>query len=99
MKRWRGLKDLVVQGVHAGSSAIERVQKETAAVPFRIVEALPGVGPAARGVHTLYDAGVTAAHASVRGVASAVSAGLDVAMDVAEEGMNRSVSVEEGAQV
>ena len=37
-KRWRGLKTLVHDAVEHGSRGIERVQKETAATPFGILE-------------------------------------------------------------
>lgn len=84
MKRWRGLAQLVVQGVVAGSAAIERVQKETAAVPFGILEALPVLGPPARTVHALFDGAVGATHAAVRTTAGVVGKTVEVVLEEVE---------------
>ena len=46
MNRWRGLVVLVRDAVENGSMAIEKIQKETAARPFGILEQIrPIAGP------------------------------------------------------
>lgn len=84
MKRLRGLKDLLVEAVEGGATALERLQKDAAATPFRVLEAVPALGPAARVVHAVHDASVSLAYGAVRGVTRAVGAGADVALDAAE---------------
>lgn len=85
MQRWRGLKSLVVDAVEHGSRAIERVQKETAARPFAILEMIPPIAAPAKVVHVIYDASVSVTHGTIRLVNSAVSGALDVVIDVVEK--------------
>lgn len=85
MKKLRGLKDLLVEAVEGGATALERLQKDAASTPFRVLEAVPALGPAARVVHTVHDASVSLVYGVVRGVTRAVDAGADVALDVAEQ--------------
>lgn len=77
MTRWRGLLDLLHDGLAAGSGAIERTQRETAALAFRALEALPGIRGPARAVHEVHDATVSLAHAAVRVVGQAAIRGVD----------------------
>lgn len=77
MKRWRGLLDLARDGLSAGTLAFERAQKETAAVPFAVLEALPLIRVPARAVHELHDATVSLAYAVVRVAGQAVLRGID----------------------
>lgn len=80
MKRWQGLVDLLRDGFVAGTGALERVQKETAAVPFAILEAVPVLRVPARSVHRVYDAAVSLNYAAVRLAGQAVGLGLDRAL-------------------
>ena len=84
MKRWRGLKDLVQDAVETGARAVERVQKETAAIPFAVLERLPPLAAPARRVHALHDAVVSVTYRTVRGVNGAAGAALDGVLDVLE---------------
>jgi hypothetical protein len=102
MKRWRGLGALVRDAVEHGSRAVERIQKETAARPFAILEAIPGVAGPTRVVHVIHDATVSGVHGTIRvvnhgvgavldGVLAAVeSAEADEAVDVPEEDGDRT---------
>jgi hypothetical protein len=85
MKRWRGLKALVQDAVDHGSKAIERVQKETAARPFAILEQMPDIGGPAKVVHVLHDAAVTGVHGAIRVVNKVVGASADAAFDAIEQ--------------
>ena len=85
MKRWRGLVQLLVDGLVAGSSGLERVQKETAGLPFGILEAVPVVRLPARAVRAAHDAGVSLVHAAVRAAGRTVGAGLDALLARYEE--------------
>ena len=84
VQRWRGLKSLVADAVEHGSRAVERVQKETAARPFAILEALPQTRRPARAAHLVHDAAVGGVHAVVREIGRAVSTTLDVVLDAVE---------------
>jgi hypothetical protein len=84
MKRWRGLKDLVVDGVEHGSRAVERVHLGTAKRTFDILEAIPLVSAPSKVVHVIHDATTRASYATVRAVGRAVGAGQDLAFDAIE---------------
>ena len=83
--RWRGLKSLVADAVEHGSRAVERVQKETAARPFAILEAIPQTRGPARTARLVHDAAVGGVHAVVREISRAVSTTLDVVLDAVDE--------------
>ena len=86
MERWRGLKALVVDAVQHGSRAVERIQKETARVPFDILEQVPPLAAPAKVAHFLHDAGVSGVHGTIRVVTRLTGHALDVALDVIEHG-------------
>ena len=73
MKQWRGLTTLVRDAVEHGSQAIERLQKETAARPFAILEAIPPIAAPAKVIHALHDASIAGTHAAIRLVARVVA--------------------------
>lgn len=83
IERLRGLASLAVDAVEHGSAAIERVQRDTARLPYAILEALPVIGPPAGRVHAVHDALLTWTHALVRHGARIVGAAIDVALDEA----------------
>jgi hypothetical protein len=85
LRRWRGLVQLVRDGVEHGSRAVERVHLETAARPFGILESIPGVAEPTRIVHTVHDATVSTVHAIVRGVSHAVTTAAEAGLRAAEE--------------
>jgi hypothetical protein len=74
----------VRDAVEHGSLAVERLQKQAASTPFRVLEALPPLAAPARQVHTLHDAGVSAVHGVVRLVNRGVGAAADTVLDVLE---------------
>lgn len=82
-RRLRGLKDLVVDAVEHGSSAVERVHLATAKRTFDVLEALPGVALPSKGVHVVHDLSVKGVYGAIRLVNRAVGAALDVAIDAA----------------
>jgi hypothetical protein len=84
MGRWRGLAALVVDAVTHGSTAIERIQKETAARPFWVLEQIEPIAPATRVVHTLFDVSVSGVHEVVRIVARGVGTAVDVSLGLVE---------------
>jgi hypothetical protein len=84
MQRWRGLKALVIDAVEHGSRAVERVQREMAAVPFDILEQIPPLAAPTKEVRVVYEASLTGVHRAVRLVNRGVSRALDVALDIAE---------------
>lgn len=85
MKRARGLKSLVEQAVDHGSRAIERVQLETAKVPFDLIEQIPGLKVPASGVRTIYNTGVSGVHGMIRLVNKVVGDTIDVVLDTVEK--------------
>ena len=80
MRRWRGLVELVQDGLVAGTHALERAQKDTAALPFAVLEALPAVRVPARAVHEAYDATVSLVYAAVRVGGQTICHGGDAAL-------------------
>jgi len=84
MKRLRGLKDLVVDAVEHGSRSIERVQKDTARLPFDILEQIPPIAAPVKGVRWVYDVGLSTTHGMIRLVTRVVGVGLDKVLDVVE---------------
>jgi hypothetical protein len=84
MKRWRGVVHLVRDAVEHGATAIEQLQKDAAATPFRVLEALPAVSAPARQVHRVHDLAVSGIYGAVRLVNRGVGAAADVAFDVLE---------------
>jgi hypothetical protein len=85
MNRWRGLKSLIQDGVEHGSRAIERVQLQTARLPFEVLEQIPLVALPARGVHQIHDAAVAGTHGMIRLVNRVLGDTVDVVLSVVEE--------------
>lgn len=83
LEKWRGLAALVVDAVTHGSTAIERVQKDTAARPFWVIEQIAAVAPAARVVHAVHDASVSGVHGIIRTVARGVGGAVDLGIGLA----------------
>ena len=84
MKRWRGVVHLVRDAVEHGSTAVERLQKQTAATPFRVLESLPVIAQPARQVHAVHDGVVSGIHGLVRLVNRGVGVTADAVLDVLE---------------
>jgi hypothetical protein len=82
--RLRGLRALVEDMVHQGTTAVERVHKATAARPFDVLDAIPPIAPAAHGVRVVHDGIVSGVYEAIRQVNHLVGATLAVAIDVAE---------------
>ncbi|MBF5043145.1 hypothetical protein FGE12_12170 [Aggregicoccus sp. 17bor-14] len=84
MKRWRGVVHLVRDAVEHGSAAVEHLQKQALATPFRVLEALPGIALPARRVHAVHDGVVSGVHGLVRLVNRGVGVTADVVLDALE---------------
>lgn len=84
MRRWRGLKALIVDSVDHGSRAVEKLQIETAQIPFGILEAIPAIGLPVKGIHVVYDAAVQGTHGAIRLAARLTGGAIDVILDVVE---------------
>lgn len=84
--RWRGLGELLLDAVEHGSTAVERVQIETARRPFALLERIAAVAAPARGIHAVHDAAVSGVHAAIRGVTRLARATLVVALRDAAKG-------------
>lgn len=93
MKRLRGLKSLVQDAVEHGSRAIERVQLETAKMPFDVVEQIPGLKVPASGVRLIYNTSVSGVHGMIRLVNKVAGDTIDVVLDTVEQ---RSSTGEKG---
>lgn len=94
--RLKGLAALVVDAVEHGSRAVERIQKETAATPFGILEQIPPIALPARVVHTIHDASVTGVHTAIRVVAAVTGKAVELAIDVADKDASESNRDEAG---
>lgn len=83
-QRWRGLKSLVVDAVEHGSRAVERIQKETAKVPFDILEQIPPLEVPVKGIREIHDTAVSGVHGIIRLVNRVTGETLDVVLDAVE---------------
>jgi len=84
-KRLRGLKNLIVDGVVHGSSAVEKVHLATTKRTFDILEAIPGIDLPAKPIHAILDLSAKSVYATIRGVTAIVSGALDVVIDQTKE--------------
>jgi hypothetical protein len=89
MRRWRGLSALVQSAVKYGSIAVERVQKQTARLPFAVLEAIPPISLPAKVAHVVHDVSVTGVHGAIRVVNGVVGKGVDIALRVMDDGERR----------
>lgn len=96
-KQWRGFKDLLIDAVEQGASAVERVHLETARRSFSAVKQVPQVTEPAQNVQNVHDTLVATAYASVRAVTRAVGSALDVAIDTLEAMPSQNASAEAGS--
>jgi len=83
-EQWRGFKDLLIDAVEQGTSAVERVHLEIARCSFFAVKQVPAIREPAHDVESVYNSLVSAAYASVRGVTRTVGSALDLAIDALE---------------
>ncbi len=80
MRRWRGLVRLAADAVVHGSAAIERVQRDSVARPFAVLEHVPPIAGPARQLHIAHDLGLAATYGSIRAVTRAVAAVADAVL-------------------
>jgi len=84
MNRLRGLRALLQDAVEHGTTAVERVHRATAARPFDILDHIPPIAPAARGVRLVHDATVAGVYETIRQVNRLVGVTLSAAIDLYE---------------
>lgn len=84
MNRWRGLLVLVKDAVENGSMAIEKLQKETAARPFAVLEQIPPIAKPVKLVHTIHDVSVATTHGAIRLVNKVVGEAVDKVLAATE---------------
>ena len=94
MNRLRGLRALLEDVVEHGTSAVERVHRATAARPFEVLDHVPPIAPAARGVRVIHDATVAGVYETIRQVNHLVGVTLSAAIDLYDEG--RTAKRDEG---
>ncbi len=82
MNRLRGLRALLEDVVEHGTTAVERVHRATAARPFDVLDHIPPVAPAARGVRLIHDATVAGVYETIRQVNRLVGITLAAAIDL-----------------
>jgi hypothetical protein len=85
VRRLRGLKALVVDAVEHGSRAVEKVQLETARLPFEILEQIPKIAVPVKGLHAIHDAVVESTHGMIRLVNRVAGDTIDVILDAVEK--------------
>jgi hypothetical protein len=82
MNRLRGLRALLEDVVEHGTTAVERVHRATAARPFDVLDHIPPVAPAARGVRLIHDVTVAGVYETIRQVNHLVGVTLAAAIDL-----------------
>ena len=80
-KRLLGLRALLEDVVEHGSTAVERVQRETAGRVFAVLEVIPPVAGPARGARDVHGAVLTGVYGSIRLVNRAVGAVLTAVIE------------------
>jgi hypothetical protein len=90
MNRLRGLRALLEDVVEHGTTAVERVHRATAARPFDILDHIPPVAPAARGVRLIHDATVAGVYETIRQVNHLVGVTLAAAIDLYDPERDRT---------
>lgn len=80
-KRLLGLRALLEDVVEHGSSAVERVHRETADRTFAVLALIPPVAGPARLVHDVHGAALTGVYGSIRLVNRAVGAVLTAVIE------------------
>jgi hypothetical protein len=93
-KRLQGLRALLQDAVDQGTSAVERVHRATAARPFDVLDHIPPVAPAARGVRIVHDATVAGVYETIRQVNRLVGVTLAAAIDLYDASANPDASTE-----
>lgn len=83
-QKLKGLQALVQDAVDGTSKVVERVQKETAARPFSVLEQIPPLAPPVKGIHAIHDGVVSGVHGAIRWVNRAVGAGIGAALNLAD---------------
>jgi hypothetical protein len=86
LNRLRGLRALLEDMVEHGTSAVERVHRATAARPFDVLDHVPPIAPAARGVRVIHDATVAGVYETIRQVNHLVGVTLSAVIDLCDEG-------------
>jgi len=84
MTRWRGLKDLLVDAVHHGVTAVEGVHRRTMRATVEVIALAPGMAGPARTVGAVQDAACAATYETIRLVNGLVGAAADIAFDAVE---------------
>ena len=91
LKRLRGLRALLEDAVEHGTSAVERVHRATAARPFDVLDHIPPIAPASRGVRVIHDVTVAGVYETIRQVNHLVGITLSAAIDLYDDaGPDRS---------
>jgi hypothetical protein len=83
MTRWHGLKDLLVDAVHHGSSAVEEVHQAVARRPIEILQRVPPLASTARLVGACQSAGISAVYGAIRAVNAAAGQVAGAIIDLA----------------
>ena len=86
MSRIKGLKDLVQDGVHHGTTAVEQVHRAVASRPFDVLEAVPVIGGPTRGVRVAHDTMLTLVYGAIRGVNRIVGGFADGVLEGMDQG-------------
>jgi hypothetical protein len=85
VSRWRGIKAMVTDAVEHGSRAVETLQKQGAARPLAVLEAIPALAAPAGLVRAVHDYAVTTTHEGIRFVNQVVGGLIDGVLDTVEQ--------------
>lgn len=95
VSRWRGIKAMVQDAVEHGSRAVETLQKQTAARPFAVLEAIPTLAAPASLVKAVHDYAVTTTYEGIRFVNQLVGGVVDGVLDTVEQSASHDEEHEE----
>ena len=94
----KGVKDLVEDAVHHGTTAVEKVHREVASRPFEVLESVPGLELPVRLVRAMHDTITTTVYTSIRVTNRLVGAIADEVIEVVEKNLEAQGSDEDVAE-
>jgi hypothetical protein len=89
IEQWRGLAQLVREGVEHGASAIENAHLAIARRPFTVLEQVTPIAEPVRTIRRVHDGVVSTAYASVRLVTRTAGKATDLALDAIASSADR----------
>ena len=86
LRRLRGFKRLIHDGVERGTNFVEEHHRHAAEKPFQVLESITPIAPPTRIVHSVHDGVLWLTYGSIRAINRATELADDWVMDRLEPG-------------